>query len=540
MIWSLIKVLVFVGVIAGLTYGASMLLDTDGHIRIELAGQSYLLGPLQTAIAAALLLVVMWILLKLFGLLIAFLHFLNGDETAISRFFDRNRERKGYKALSDGLMALASGEGRVALARAQKAEKFLDKPELTTLLIAQAAEMTGDTTRATEAYKALLDDQKTRFVGIRGLMKQKMAEGDTATALQLAEKAFALKPKHSDTQDVLLALQTDHADWKGARKTLGAKLKAGELPRDVFRRRDAVLALQEARVVLDEDAGIEAQEAAIEANRLSPDLIPAAVMAARGYIAKRDPRRATRVLKKAWAARPHPDLAAAFAEIAPNETTAARLKRFRALTSTNPDDPEARLLRAELNIAAEDFPEARRALGDLATRKPTSRSLAIMAAIERGEGADDAVVRGWLARALNAPRGPQWCCDKCQAIHAQWVPVCDNCQGFDTLSWREPPDSHAASTTGTELLPLIVGTPAVDTAASDAVEVISDKAAADGPETTPAGGAADGVPGQEGKPVKDAETTDRQPLTATGDTAAPRQAAQPDSPDGKAPSENRK
>ena len=36
------------------------------------------------------------------------LKFINGDETAISRYFDRNRERKGYQALSEGLMALAS------------------------------------------------------------------------------------------------------------------------------------------------------------------------------------------------------------------------------------------------------------------------------------------------------------------------------------------------------------------------------------------------------------------------------------------------
>ena len=82
-----------------------------------------------------------------------------------------------------------------------------------------------------------------------------------------------------------------------------------------------------------------------------------------------------------------------------------------------------------------------------------------MAAIERGEGADEAVVRGWLARALTAPRGPQWCCDKCQAIHAQWAPVCDNCGGFDTLSWREPTVTTGPSATGTELLPLLVGAP---------------------------------------------------------------------------------
>ncbi len=460
MIWSLIKVFLFVALIAVLAYGAGLLIDTDGGVRIAFGSMEYTLTPLAAVVAMLLLMLALWVVLKLLGLIVATVRFLNGDETAISRYFDRNRERKGYQALSDGIMALASGEGRIAMARAKKADKFLDRPDLTTLLIAQAAEMEGDTDKASEAYKALLTEDRTRFVGIRGLMRQRIVEGDTATALKLAEKAFALKPKHRELQDTLLQLQADQRDWKGARTTLGAKLKSGALPRDVFRRRDAILALQEARTVADGDAGIEAQEAAIEANRLSPDLIPAATMAARTYIERRDFKTATRVLKKAWTVRPHPDLAAAFAEIAPNETVQARLKRFKTLTAINPDDPETRMLDAELHLGAEDFPAARRALGDLASTMPTARTLAIMAAVERGEGADDAVVRGWLARALTAPRGPQWCCDKCQAIHSQWVPICENCGGFDTLSWREPQEGTGPSATGTELLPLIVGLPA--------------------------------------------------------------------------------
>ena len=457
MLWSLVKVLLFVTIIAVLTLGAGYLLDTGGGLRLAVAGWEFTLGPLQAVIVACVVVLLIWLVMRLFALIVAVLRFLNGDETAISRYFDRNRERKGYQALADGMMALASGEPRTAMARAARAERYLGDPQLTTLLTAQAAELSGDATRATEAYKALLNDERTRFVGVRGLLKQKIAEGDMETALKLAEKAYALKPRHAETQDTLLHLQSGQADWKGARATLGAKLRSGSLPRDVYRRRDAVLALQEARTVIDENASIEAREAAIEANRLSPDLIPAAAMAARGLIAKGDRKGAARVLKKAWSAQPHPDLAAAFAEIEPEETPADRVKRFKALTAIKPENDETKLLLAELNLAAEDFPTARRALGDIATRHPTRRSLAIMAAVERGEGSDEAVVRGWLARALTAPRGPQWCCDTCQAIHAQWQPVCANCAGFDTLSWREPPEGDGPSATGAELLPLLVG-----------------------------------------------------------------------------------
>ena len=457
MIWSLIKIVVFVVAVAALALGAAWLLEAQGGIRIVAAGQEFTLDPLQSVIAFLVLVFAIWLGLKLLGLLVATWKVLNGDETALSRYFARNRARRGFDALAEGMMALASGEGRVALAKAEKADKYLNRPELTNLLTAQAAELAGDRKKAEETYRKLVENDATRFVGVRGIMKQKLADGDTDTALKLAEKAFALKPKHEETQDVLLKLQAQNEDWTGARKTLSAKLKHGTLPRDIHKRRDAVLALSAAKKVLAEDETIEAREAAIQANRQSPDLIPAAVMAANGYLEKGQKKYATRVLKKAWEARAHPDLAAAFAAIEPDETPAARLKRFVQLTRTHADDPETRMLLAELNLAAEDFPAARRALGDLVEADPTTRSVTLMAAIERGEGASDAVVQGWLARALTAPRGPQWVCDNCQNIHGEWVPTCDNCGAFDTLTWKRPPATEVAMPGGTEMLPLLAG-----------------------------------------------------------------------------------
>ncbi|MEX0348283.1 MAG: heme biosynthesis protein HemY [Paracoccaceae bacterium] len=458
MLWSLLKILVLVAIVALLALGAGYLMDTQGGVQITIAGTEYTLGPLQSVLALIVLVFLVWLFFKLLTLLIATLKFLNGDETAMSRYFDRGRERRGYQALADSVMALASGEGSVAMAKANKAEKLLQKPELTNLLVAQAAEMNGDTKRAAETYKKLVTNNATRFVGVRGIMKQKLADGDEDTARKLAEKALELKPKHGDTQDVLLSLQTKAQDWAGARSTLTAKLKSGSLPRDVYKRRDAVLALSEAKELLDEDGNVDQQERAIEANRLSPDLIPAAAMAARAHIAKGKPRNATKILKKAWEVRPHPELAHAFAEIDPDETPANRVRRFSALSRLHPNDPETRLVMAELNVVAEDFPEARRALGDLVEMEDAdARVFTLMAAIERGEGASDAVVQGWLAKALTAPRGPQWVCDNCHDIQSEWAPVCPNCGSFDTLTWTAPAKQEVATATGAQMLPLILG-----------------------------------------------------------------------------------
>ncbi|WP_406647186.1 heme biosynthesis HemY N-terminal domain-containing protein [Aliisedimentitalea scapharcae] len=456
MLWSLLKILVFVAIIGLLALGAGILMETAGGVQITFAGTEYTLGALQSVIAFGALVVLVWAFLKLLSLLVATLRFLNGDETALSRFFDKGRERKGYQALADALMALASGEGRQAMAKAARAERYLEKPELTDLLTAQAAEMTGDTRKAAETYKRLVTNHQTRFVGVRGIMKQKLSEGDTDTARLLAEKALALRPKHEEVQDTLLKLQAQAQDWAGARQTLSTKLKTGTLPRDVYKRRDAVLALSSAKDLLADGATTEQQERAIEANRLSPDLVPAAAMAARADIAKGKKRAAIKVLRKAWETQPHPDLAHAFAEIEPDETAEQRVKRFTALTKIHPDHTETRLLAAELNIVAEDFPEARRSLGDLIDKAPDARAFTLMAAIERGEGASDAVVQGWLARALQAPRGPQWVCDNCHHTHVEWAPVCDTCASFDTLSWKAPEAAEVSSATGAHMLPLIV------------------------------------------------------------------------------------
>lgn len=458
MLLSLLKILFFFAAVLAIALGAMQFSETGQPLLLEYAGMQFELTPLMQVVALLVLMVVAWLAFKLLGLALALLRFLAGDETAINRYFQRARTRKGYEAFSEGMLAVASGEGKLAQAKAARAEKFLDQPHITNLLQAQAAEVAGDSARAAAVYRKLLEDQRTRFVGVRGLMLQKLSAGETQDALLLAQKAYALKPRHKEIQNTLLDLQTREKDWKGARRTLKDKRQQGELPKDIAIRRDAVLALKEASEVLSNENSISAREAAISAAKASPDLIPASVLAARGYIAQKDYRNATRILEKTWSVRPHPDIAATYAEIAPDETPAQRLRRFESLIKKKPDHDESRLLKAELLLAAEDFPGARRALGDLAEKHPTVRTLSIMAAVERGEGSDDRVVRGWLAKALTASRGPQWVCDKCHNVMSEWEPVCDSCSGFDTLTWREPAErTPAISTTENAMLPLLIG-----------------------------------------------------------------------------------
>ena len=454
MLWSLIKILSFVAAVTAVTFGAGMLMEAQGGVTIQYAGVELSFGPFQAVITVLVLIVGLWVLLKFIGLLIAVLRFINGDETALSRYFDRNRESRGFEALSDGLMALASGDGREAMAKAKKADRLLNRPDLTNLVVAQAAVANGDAATAKATFKKLLQDPKTRFVGIYGLLQQNLQAGETDIALKLAEHAFALKPKHLETQDALLKLQASQEDWQGVRTTLNAKLKHGALPRDVYKRRDGVFALSQAQELRGEGKLEAAHKLAVEANRLSPTLVPATLLVARGHLEQEKPKLAAKALLAAWLLDPHPELAAGFAAIAPEESAEDRLKRFSVLTKSAHAHPETKMLLAELNIATGDYQVARSALGNLATSDPTMRSLTILAAIERGDGADDQSVRQLLTQAISAQRDPQWICDNCGDVHQDWEPVCLNCNAIDSIGWKRPPQSEAVSP---QMLPLIVG-----------------------------------------------------------------------------------
>ncbi len=85
MLWSLLKIVLFVVLIAAATIGAGMIMEADGGVRIAIGAQEFNLGPLQAILALMALVAAVWLAIKVVNFIVALVHFLNGDETAISR-----------------------------------------------------------------------------------------------------------------------------------------------------------------------------------------------------------------------------------------------------------------------------------------------------------------------------------------------------------------------------------------------------------------------------------------------------------------------
>lgn len=404
MLGSILRYSIFIALVAAVTWGLYLVLETPGEIIVNVADQEIRLTPFAGLVGLLLAFLGLFILLKLAGFLLACARFIGGDDSALTRFFHMNREKKGFDALSRAITALASGDGRTAGKKAARAEELLERTDLTRLVAAQAAEMRGDKLLAKRYYKALAEQKPTAIAGVKGLLAIAQEEGDEDRALKLAKQASSLKPKDEQTLETLYALQSRHFDWQGARQTLSQQRRIGSLPKSEADRRDAMLALAQAEDAEELGQVEQAKALALEAAKIDPANPEAVATAARFLTQTGNGRAAQRLILKSWALVPSQQLAAAYAALEPEETAQERVQRFQKLFAVEGASTEARMIRAELALSTEDWKGARDAVAKIDEDEPSARTCAIMAAIARGEGEPDAVVRGWLAKALGAPR----------------------------------------------------------------------------------------------------------------------------------------
>jgi HemY protein len=206
------------------------------------------------------------------------------------------------------------------------------------------------------------------------------------------------------------------------------------LDKSTYRRQRAVLLTARALALEDSDRGA-AKEFALEANKMAPDLVPAAALAGRLLAEGGQLRKANRVIDSAWRANPHPELAQAYAELRSGESARERLKRVEAGARRVPGHIEGALAVARAAIDAQEFAKARSELSPYLDR-PSKRVCVLMAKLERAERNDEGRVREWMARALNAPPDPQWTADG--YVSDRWLPVSPVTGRIDAFAWRVP------------------------------------------------------------------------------------------------------
>lgn len=354
------------------------------------------------------------------------------------------REATGYRALTDGLAAVAAGDASAARKLARRADSMLKAPPLTLLLSAQAAQLDGDEATARACFEQMLQRPETEFLGLRGLILQALRDNDDDRALDYAQRAYPLQPSAPWLLDTLISLHTKAGRWRAAQKLVEEAQRRKRLPAETSGRQQAALLTERARAAFERGSLPDAFEQVRRAHKLDPAHAPAAELLARLMAGDGRLRRARKVLERSWQMAPQPKLAETYLDIAGDADPLDRYRSVTHLTKENRSHPESRFAVAEAAMAAKLWGEAKQQLEALETAVPTAKVFRLWAQLVEAETQDDVAARRWIDRAAEADADTAWVCAGCGTVADDWSAVCGHCGSFATLSWRQPPRVHRA------------------------------------------------------------------------------------------------
>lgn len=423
----MIRIILFLLLIAFAGWGAAWVADQPGEVVMNWGGwRAHPTVPvfvmlLGITIVAAIL--VWTILLALWRL-----------PKGIRRSRRERRLARGRHAITQGLLAIGHGDSSSARAHAEVARRHAAQDPLALLLHAQSAQLDGDRSGAQRAFRAMAEREDTRLLGLRGLFVEAQRADDPVAAVMIAEEALKLAPASTWASHAVLGFRCAKGDWSGALAILDTNLSSGLIDKAAYRRQRGVLLTARALELETVDRD-RSREAAMEAVKLAPTLVPAAVLASKYESEAHQIRRSMRIVETAWLAQPHPDLADAYAHVRLGDSARQRLVRVETLAAKAPGHPESALALARAAIDATEYARAREALAPLIAA-PTQRVAMLMAEIERTEHGDSGRARAWTLRAVRALHDPVWTADG--YVSSTWRPVSPVTGRLDAFVWQAP------------------------------------------------------------------------------------------------------
>ncbi|MGJ4992771.1 heme biosynthesis HemY N-terminal domain-containing protein [Bradyrhizobium sp. HKCCYLS3077] len=351
------------------------------------------------------------------------------------RHAHRNRRhQRGRHAITHGLLAIGHGDSTAARQHADIAKRLAGDDPLTLLLHAQAAQLEGDRDGAQRAFRAMAERHDTRLLGLRGLFIEAQRADDAYSAVMIADEALRLAPNATWASHAVLGFRCAQGDWDGALSILDSNYTAGMIDKPSYRRQRGVLLTARALALETENRDVS-RSSAMEAVKLAPTLVPAAVLAAKFESEAHQVRRAMKIIEAAWASCPHPDLADAYAHVRLGDSARQRLTRVENLAARTPGHIEGALAVARAAIDASEFGRAREALAPF-TEDPTQRVAMLMAELERTESGDAGKAREWTLRAVRARHDPAWTADG--YVSERWQPISPVTGRIDAFQWQTP------------------------------------------------------------------------------------------------------
>ena len=422
----MIKVLIRLSLVLILSSLIAWLVDVPGKIIIDWQDMR-----IETSIAIAVAgLSIGFILIQI---ALKIIHLIGAMPKSTKTFLSNRREKLGYQAVAKGFVALGSGDLSLAGRYLQQSKKTIPSETLTQLLELQVSQSLHNDDKTAEILAKLSVHPKTALLGLAGLHREAVQQGNFEAAGNFANQALRSNPSLQWASDSLIKIRAGSGDWDEVLSLLDNQQKFHIHDSLNIKKRKAV-ALTAKAIVAGAGNPSLAFELAKRALSMDSALIPAATQLCQSCQQLGKWQKAQRYVEKCFSLSPHAGLAEAYARLQLSASPQERLRRVQHLRKITDGGVEGAFAEAKMALAAREFDHAIEVLKDY--ESPLQARIAgLYAAIFEAQD-QPGKSREWLARALTANRDPQWTADT--YVSDNWLPLSPVTGEIGAFEWKVP------------------------------------------------------------------------------------------------------
>jgi HemY protein len=426
----MIKALWFFTKVAILATGSIWLISQPGDLAFSFLGYS-----VRAQTGVFIIVLIAFILITFY--LLQFVRSVLRTPQKISEHKQSYDQKIGYLSLTRGLVAVASGDSAKANQYAQKANKLLKGDNgLPLLLKAQAAHLNGQDDVANACYEELSTNKETAFLGVRGLMKAALEQGNETKALEYAKQGLKTQPHHPSLLKMVYNLSLKNQTWDEALKISSQLQKI---------KGQSVEKLNSDRIAIYLHRYDQSSQQAFgelkAAYKLNSVFVPTVKRLVEHYMKLNKRRKAVSLIEATWKESPHPDLADMWMQLAPPQKKDANTKKLawaNKLVEMNPDSVQSQIAAAKMAIELEYWGEAKAYLMVAENIYATAQVFHLRALAEKNITQSEDQVESLLAKASNAMPAKVWVCAQTGLTYDDWSAIAMPHESFNTIIWDVP------------------------------------------------------------------------------------------------------
>ena len=347
----------------------------------------------------------------------------------------KSNYEKGYYAFTQGMIALANKDYKKAIQENKKVSYHLEDESLSLLLKSETLKVEKRFSELEKVYEAMLKNENTKILGLKGLMKQNLYAQDYHHAFIYGEKLFNQNHQIDKIYDTLVNIISKTNNWQKLIQINEKAFKFKLIHKEVYSTNKSIALYEIAKIKMYSEI-TESINLIERALKIKQYFSPYVVLYVDLLIEDNKLLKAKKFLQKAWLNAPHPYFKTQI-KLLSIKMKISYFQLVEFIVGNSKDIPESKILFAEALIDSQKWTDARNQLNTFLEHKPSKKVCLLMSKIEEGASNDPQKINAWISRSNFGDLNKIWICKISNISQEKWASV-SNSGYFNSLEWKKP------------------------------------------------------------------------------------------------------